>query len=280
MTADQMVILHKIEFKNHRREWYANPLGLPIAEGDCLITEADRGEDIGRVIFPPVNREFKTDSPALPAILRKATPADISRDAENRLRERTAMLFCNQKIRELQLEMKLVDVEYRLDRKKIVFFFTAEERIDFRELVKILASEYKTRIEMRQISSREECKKTGGIGPCGEVLCCKRFLDDFEPISTSYVKDQNLPMNPTKISGDCGKLKCCYKYEHETYITLLQQYPPYGTRIIYKEKNGVLEKIDIFQHTATLRFENNETEEVALKDFNQVVKITPNNHFK
>jgi len=168
--------------------------------------------------------------------------------------------------------MKLIDVDVRLDRRKIVFNFTADERIDFRELVKLLAAEFKTRIEMRQISSREEMKRTDGVGLCGLRLCCASFIDDFDPISTQFAKEQNLPMNPAKISGCCGKLKCCYRYEHDFYEEVLKNYPAYGTKVKVADKTGVLEKIDIFAQTLTIRYDDNTAEDFPLTDFNQ--KIT------
>jgi len=181
--------------------------------------------------------------------------------------------FCAAKVAELNLPMKMVDVDLRLDRRKIVFYFTAEDRIDFRELVKLLAAEFKTRIEMRQISSREEMKRTDGMGPCGLQLCCAGFIDDFDPISTQLVKEQNLPMNPAKISGCCGKLKCCYRYEHDLYEEVLKNYPAYGSKVKVTEKNGVLEKIDIFAQTVSIRYEDNTVEDFPLTDFSNS-KIT------
>jgi len=231
--------------------------------------EADRGEDMGMAILNSNKQDF-SDNNDLPKILRKASRNEILRMKENRLKEKQAFYFCKTKIPELQMQMNLVDVECRLDRKKITFYFTANGRIDFRELVKVLAAEYKTRIEMRQISTREESKRANGVGMCGLPLCCNRFIDDFEPVSTQLVKDQNLPMNPAKISGYCGKLKCCFRYEYDSYQAILQEYPEYGTTIKAKDKQAVLEKIDIFQETATLRYDEEHTEDIPLNEFKRI----------
>ena len=271
MNDRESVPVINICFKGSRIESFCNPMEFPIQQDDPMVVEADRGEDLG---FARVNHksEQKESEESLPVVLRKASQQDLIRFSENCSKEKIAFQFCERKIHEISLDMKLVDVEYRLDRKKIIFYFTSDERIDFRELVKILAAEYKTRIEMRQISTREELKKTGGIGVCGEPLCCQNWLNSFEPISTHLVKNQNLPMNPSKISGVCGKLKCCLRYEFENYSEMLNKFPPYGTRLNYNSKKCVLEKIDIFQKTATMKFEDDQIEEISFDDFKNKVK--------
>ncbi|MGC9364981.1 MAG: PSP1 domain-containing protein [Fidelibacterota bacterium] len=265
--------LVKIKFQNSRREIFRNPKEFPIKDNDTVVVEAERGEDLGVAItYPNPKNAGDADRDKL-TVLRKANSQDISKNSENLIRQKTAFTFCRQCIQDLRLPMKLVDVEYRLDRKKIIFYFTADDRIDFRELVKMLASEFKTRIEMRQISTREEIRRVGGIGPCGKPVCCYRYIDDFDPISTQLVKEQNLPMNPTKISGLCGKLKCCYRYEHDFYKECLGKYPSYGTRVTFRKQTVVIEKIDIFQQTVALKYENEEIEEIPLKDFDNQYKI-------
>lgn len=264
--------LVKIKFQGCRREIFRNNMEFPIRNDDPLVVEAERGEDIGIAkTYPKPKSASEIDKETL-TVLRKANPYDLEKNSENKQRQKTAFEYCQKRIEDLQLPMKLVDVEYRLDRKKIIFFFTAEDRIDFRELVKILAAEYKTRIEMRQISTREETRRIGGIGPCGEPICCHQFIDDFEPISTQLVKEQNLPMNPTKISGLCGKLKCCFRYEHEFYKEFLGKYPAYGTKISFKKRMGIIEKIDVFQNTVTIKFDNDEVEEFPLEEFDNNYK--------
>ena len=268
-TSDKLI---KIKFKGGNRQLCQNPLDFPVQPNDKMVVSADRGEELGCALSSGSPKNLPEELGEIPSLLRKATPQDLSQSSENRLQEKMALEFCIAKISELNLPMKLIDVDVRLDRRKIVFYFTADERIDFRELVKLLAAEFKTRIEMRQISSREEMKRTDGVGLCGLRLCCASFIDDFDPISTQFAKEQNLPMNPAKISGCCGKLKCCYRYEHDFYEEVLKNYPTYGTRVKVADKTGVLEKIDIFARTLTIRYDDNTAEDFPLTDFNQ--KIT------
>ncbi|RKY56709.1 MAG: stage 0 sporulation protein [Candidatus Neomarinimicrobiota bacterium] len=265
--------LVKIKFQGSRRELFRNPLDFPINDYDKLVVEAERGEDMGTAFNFPKPKTAGESEKELLKVLRKANLRDVTMNSENQLRRKTAFDFCLRKIDELQLPMKLTDVEYQLDRKKIIFFFTAEDRVDFRELVKILASEYKTRIEMRQISTREETRRVGGIGPCGKEICCHQFIDDFEPVSTQMVKEQNLPMNPSKISGLCGKLKCCFRYEHALYKEILEKYPAYGSKISFKKRTGTIEKIDIFSLSVTIKFNDSEIEDIPLKDFYNNYKV-------
>ncbi|HCK99548.1 MAG TPA: hypothetical protein DHW42_05510 [Candidatus Marinimicrobia bacterium] len=273
MTDTQNDTLVKIKFQGCRRELFRNTMGFPLEANDTVIIEAERGEDIG--ITLPYLKEKRAEqcNQENLTVLRKASSEDVQKDNDNRKRQKMALQFCQRQVEELELPMKLIDVEYRLDRKKITFYFTSDERIDFRELVKILAAEFKTRIEMRQISSREETRRCGGIGLCGEPLCCHQFIDDFEPISTQLVKEQNLPMNPTKISGPCGKLKCCFRYEHDMYAEFLNKYPPYGTKVAFSNRTGIIEKIDIFQKTIAIRFDNDEMEEFPVTEFENKYKV-------
>ena len=276
MSGDDKLV--KIKFQGCRREVFRNNMDFPIKNDDVVIIDAERGEDIGIAITYPVEKSASEAEKDKSTVIRKANPQDLEKYNENKLRQKIALDFCHQRIEELQLPMKLIDVEYRLDRKKVIFFFTADDRIDFRDLVKILAAEYKTRIEMRQISTREEARRTGGIGPCGEPVCCRQFIDDFEPISTQLVKEQNLPMNPTKISGLCGKLKCCFRYEHDFYKEVLEKYPSYGTKVSFKEQSGTIEKIDIFQHTITIKFDSDEITEFPLSEFDNNYKVINQNN--
>jgi len=263
----------KLKFKGGNRVLCLNPLDFPVQPNDKMVISVDRGEEIGSALPPVSSPILPEDLSEIPALLRKATLADLSQNNENRLREKNALEFCIAKVNELSLPMKMIDVDLRLDRRKIVFYFTADDRIDFRELVKLLAAEFKTRIEMRQISSREEMKRTDGVGPCSLRLCCASFIDDFDPISTQLVKEQNLPMNPAKISGVCGKLKCCYRYEHDFYEEILKNYPAYGSHLKVADKEGVLEKIDIFAQTMTIRYDDNQMEDFPLSDFKQKITV-------
>lgn len=186
-------------------------------QDDAVIVETIRGIEYGRAAVGP--REMSEDQLVLPLkkVLRKASTQDIEVHQNNKNREKEALEICKQKVKEHQLPMRLIDVEYTFDMSKIIFYFTAEGRVDFRELVKDLAAIFKTRIELRQIGVRDEAKMLGGIGACGRVLCCNNFLGEFEPVSIRMAKEQNLSLNPTKISGICGRLMCCLKYESELY---------------------------------------------------------------
>lgn len=223
-----MVKIIGVRFKSVGKIYYFDPLDFDIHVGDCVIVETARGMELGRVAIGV--REVSEDSVVLPlkAVSRMATETDIQIDAQNRVREREAYAVCNEKIKKHGLEMKLVEVEYTFDGSKILFYFTADGRVDFRELVKDLAFIFKTRIELRQIGVRDETKYLGGIGMCGRVLCCHSYLPEFVPVSIKMAKEQNLPLNPTKISGVCGRLMCCLKNEQETYEWLNSKCPNVG----------------------------------------------------
>ncbi len=195
--------------------------GFDLSPGECVIVEGIRGVQLGRVIKVFRNVELN-GSLELKPVIRKATGEDLERDRENREKEGFAHKFCLERIEARELPMKLVRTEYLIDRSKVIFYFTADGRIDFRELVKDLAHKLRTRIEMRQIGVRDEAKMVGGIGPCGKELCCASHLNDFEPVTVKLAKDQNLVLNPAKLSGLCGRLMCCLIYEHEIYAGVKQ----------------------------------------------------------
>jgi cell fate regulator YaaT (PSP1 superfamily) len=270
MSKDKHKII-KILFKGRRIGYYRNVMEFPIKNGDKLIVETDRGEDLGTAIINE-DKSLESVENKEPRILRRATEKDLVKNSQNRRDERLAYEYCAEQARELGLDMHMVDVEFRLDRKKMIFYFTADGRVDFRELVKILARKYKTRIEMRQINPREEVRRYNSLGPCGLELCCQRFLAGFKPVKTQLVKDQNLPMNPNKISGVCGKLKCCFRYEYEKYKEFLSDYPEYGVMLKVNGKKGYLEKIDIFQEMATVRLEGDELKDITLVELKKIYK--------
>jgi cell fate regulator YaaT (PSP1 superfamily) len=238
-------------------------MNFPVQKGDRLIVGTDKGLDLGLVTA--VTRDY---SPKIQVssfdIVRKAGARDIAAMEQNRCDEKKAFEQALVKIRELGLVMKLMDVEYQLDRKKLSFYYTADERVDFRELVRILAGMFRTRIEMRQIGVRDETKRMTGVGSCGLPLCCGAFLESFEPVSTQVAKDQSLTMNPVKLSGQCGKLKCCLLYEHGFYRDELQKYPPVGEPILKDKRKGYIQKIDIFGKTVTCHFEDDSNEVISL----------------
>jgi cell fate regulator YaaT (PSP1 superfamily) len=215
----------EIEFKGCRRCFYANPLEYPAAVGDLVVVRADKGEELGRVVNMGALVDQRAGNQELPEMVRKPGREDMTKHRENQKLERETFFDCRKRIEEHGLAMKLVDVEYQFDRNKITFFFTAEKRVDFRNLVRDLASRYRTRIELRQIGVRDEAKRMGGIGLCGRRLCCTTFLREFEPVVTQFAKEQNLPLNPTKLSGCCGRLMCCLRYEREFYAEMLKNFP-------------------------------------------------------
>ena len=217
-----------VRFRNVGKIYYFNPKDYKVKVGDHVIVETARGVEYGRVVLEP--RAVKEDEVVHPLkeVLRVATKEDEEHEAENRLKEKDAFKICKKKIREHGLEMKLIDAEYTFDNNKMLFYFTADGRIDFRELVKDLAAVFKTRIELRQIGVRDETKILGGIGICGRPLCCHTYLSEFAPVSIKMAKEQNLSLNPTKISGVCGRLMCCLKNEQETYEYLNRKLPGVG----------------------------------------------------
>ncbi|MCI8742280.1 MAG: stage 0 sporulation family protein [Lachnospiraceae bacterium] len=223
-----MVKIIGVRFRNAGKIYYFAPGKLNIKTGDHVIVETARGIEYGYVVLG--NREVEDNKVVQPlkSVIRMATSEDHERERLNHKKEKDAFRICQEKIRKHELEMKLIDVEYTFDNNKILFYFTADGRIDFRELVKDLASVFKTRIELRQVGVRDETKIVGGIGICGRALCCHSYLSEFIPVSIKMAKEQNLSLNPTKISGVCGRLMCCLKNEEETYEYLNSKLPGVG----------------------------------------------------
>ena len=217
-----------VRFRNAGKVYYFAPENLDINQGDHVIVETARGVEYGFVVLGVKEVEDDKIIQPLKPVMRVATPEDDEKAVKNREKEKEAFKICQEKIRKHELEMKLIDAEYTFDNNKVLFYFTADGRIDFRELVKDLASVFKTRIELRQIGVRDETKILGGIGICGRPLCCHSYLSDFAPVSIKMAKEQNLSLNPTKISGVCGRLMCCLKNEQETYEELNSRLPNVG----------------------------------------------------
>lgn len=224
-----------VRFRNVGKIYYFSPKDFDIYVGDHVIVETARGVEYGHVVLAPRDVEDEKVIQPLKEVIRIATPQDDSKEEANRKREKEAYQICLKKIREHGLEMKLIDVEYTFDNNKVLFYFTADGRIDFRELVKDLAAIFKTRIELRQIGVRDETKILGGIGICGRPLCCHTYLSEFAPVSIKMAKEQNLSLNPSKISGVCGRLMCCLKNEEETYEELNRKLPGIGDRVTTSE---------------------------------------------
>lgn len=220
-----------VRFRTAGKIYYFSPKDTQFKKGDHVIVETARGVEYGTVILP--NREIEDEKVIQPlkSIIRKATDADAETNKKNREKEKEALKICHEKVIKHNLEMKLIDAEYTFDNNKVLFYFTADGRVDFRELVKDLASVFRTRIELRQIGVRDETKILGGIGVCGRALCCHSYLSDFVPVSIKMAKEQSLSLNPTKISGICGRLMCCLKNEEETYEELNKKLPGVGDRV-------------------------------------------------
>ncbi|MDT8396498.1 MAG: regulatory iron-sulfur-containing complex subunit RicT [bacterium] len=218
--------------------------------GDEVVVQTEHGKNIGVVMEPPVTLEYRGCRNL--KILRKANPEEVARDVENRELEKKALEFCTRTVEDWEIPMRLVQVEFLLDRSKAIFFFTAEKRVDFRELVRILAREFSTRIEMRQIGIRDEARLLGGIGPCGMAFCCSTFLKEFAPISVKMAKEQNVILNPNKISGGCGRLLCCLNYEYDMYKEASRGVPKIGKKVNLPEGTGKVRSVDIFARTVTI----------------------------
>lgn len=220
-----MITVVGVRFKSAGKIYYFDPDSLDIKKGDKVIVETARGLEFGDVVIG--QREVPEESIVAPLkkVIRIATEADLDKNTDNKNKQESALAICLEKVEKHELPMKLIDVEYTFDNSKIIFYFVADGRIDFRELVKDLAAIFRTRIELRQIGVRDESKVIGGLGPCGRTMCCASFLGDFEPVSIKMAKEQNLSLNPTKISGVCGRLMCCLNYEQETYVDIRKRLP-------------------------------------------------------
>lgn len=244
-----------VRFKKAGKIYYFDPLNYELDVDDYVIVETARGIEYGKVAIAV--REVGENDVVLPLrkIVRPAINGDLEKVEENRQDATKAFTTGVGKIEEHQLDMKLVDVEYTFDRNKVVFYFTAEGRVDFRNLVKDLASIFRTRIELRQIGVRDEAKMLGGIGPCGRMLCCSTFLGDFEPVSIKMAKDQNLSLNPSKISGLCGRLMCCLKYENDDYEEAKTLMPDIGTRVDTPEGPGKVVGLNLLERLLQVRLQ-------------------------
>ncbi len=256
-----------IAFRNEGKRLFRCPEDMTLRTGDNVIVETARGLSMGSVAMPPVDFPSGKVQSRDEKIIRIATDIDMDQEAENRMHEREAFLICRQKVGEHGLEMNLVQSEYTFDRSKLLFYFTADGRVDFRELLKDLASTFHTRIELRQIGVRDETKVLGGIGICGREVCCRTYLKTFAPVSVKMAKEQNLSLNPTKISGICGRLMCCLKNEEETYEYLNRAMPRLGSKVMTKEGEiGIVKSIDILKQKASVLFEEEDEREMRVYD--------------
>ncbi len=248
-----MIKVIGVRFKSVGKIYYFDPDGKEFSLGDGVIVETARGTECGRVALTEREIDEKAFSMPIKKIVRPATEADFKTLEENKEKEKEAYQVCLSKIRANKLDMNLIDVEYTFDRSKILFYFTADGRVDFRQLVKDLASVFRTRIELRQIGVRDEAKMRGGLGICGRPLCCSLFLGDFEPVSIKMAKEQSLSLNPTKISGTCGRLMCCLKYEQDAYESLLRETPNVGALVDTPIGRGTVTSTSLLKGVAQVR---------------------------
>lgn len=277
-----MVNVVGVRFKNAGKVYFFDPSGFVLEEGDSVIVETARGMEFGTVSSGPRNVKEKDVVKPLKKVVRIANEKDIARNEENLRRRDDAMNICQEKIEKHKLEMKLVDVEYTFDNNKIIFYFTADGRVDFRELVKDLASVFRMRIELRQIGVRDEAKMLGGVGCCGRGLCCHEWMNDFHPVSIKMAKTQNLSLNPVKISGICGRLMCCLKYENDVYTELKKGMPQLSDRVKIKEGIAVVTEVNILEQRIKCRLieEEADKENGFPEKLSQEVYIVSKGEFK
>ena len=258
-----MVKIIGVRFRNVGKIYYFNPKNFQVKPQDHVIVETARGVEYGTVVLGPKDVDEEDVVQPLKDVIRIATPKDDAREQSNLKKEREAYQICVKKIREHELDMKLIDVEYTFDNNKVLFYFTADGRIDFRELVKDLAAVFKTRIELRQIGVRDETKILGGIGICGRPLCCHSYLSEFAPVSIKMAKEQNLSLNPAKISGVCGRLMCCLKNEQETYEYLNRKLPALGDTVITPDGiKGEVHSVNVLRQLVKVMVNINDEKEL------------------
>ena len=267
-----MIKIVGVRFKNAGKIYYFDPVELEVEKDMEVVVETARGLEYGTIVVAPKEiDESELVSPLKP-IIRIATDEDKQVYLENKEKSKETFELCQQKIKEHNLNMFLIDCEYTFDRNKLIFYFTAEGRIDFRDLVKDLAAIFKTRIELRQIGVRDEAKSIGGLGPCGRSLCCSSWLGDFQPVSIKMAKDQSLSLNPTKISGICGRLFCCLKYEHDVYVEAIEKVPPVGAIVKVDGSKGKVIETNPLLEQAKVEF-NDKTIRVCMKDEIKVLQV-------
>ena len=266
-----------VRFKSVGKVYYFSPDGESYSIGDRVIVETARGIECGEVVL--CNKLVEDDRivPPLKSVIRRASDADFLQIEKNRLKEKDAFGICEKKILQYKLNMKLVDVECTFDNSKLLFYFTSENRVDFRELVKDLASVFHTRIELRQIGVRDEAKMLGGLGICGRPFCCSSFLDEFQPVSIKMAKEQSLSLNPTKISGTCGRLMCCLKYEQDGYEELLRLTPKVGAIVETPSGKGTVTDANLLTGKLHVRLAGSEGDTVFERS---QVKIIKDSHIR
>ena len=270
-----MVNVIGVRFQNAGKLYFFDPGPYWPTPGDFVIVETARGIEFGEVVTPVREINDEQLSAPLKQVVRIATAQDVQHAQDNKRSEKEAYAICQKKIGEHKLDMKLVSVEYTFDNSKILFYFTANGRVDFRSLVKDLAAVFKTRIELRQIGVRDEAKMLGGLGPCGRPVCCGSFLGDFQPVSIKMAKEQNLSLNPTKISGVCGRLMCCLKYEEDNYEATRKRMPKVGKEVITPDGNGIVVDLNILKETVRVRIPKGDGTEQKDYPLEEVQRVQP-----
>ncbi|MBR3020478.1 MAG: stage 0 sporulation family protein [Clostridia bacterium] len=269
-----------VRFKNAGKLYYFDPGVYWPTAGDAVLVETVRGIEYGEVVTGVKEVSDDLITPPLKKVIRIATAEDAQHDAENRAREKEAMAICQKKVQEHKLQMKLVGCEYTFDNSKILFYFTSDKRVDFRALVKDLATAFHTRIELRQIGVRDEAKMMGGLGMCGRPVCCAQFLGDFQPVSIKMAKEQNLSLNPTKISGICGRLMCCLKYEEDHYEATRKRMPKVGKEVITPDGTGTVIDLNILKETVRVRIPKGDGAEQKDYPLEDVQRVPPGRSVK
>lgn len=259
-----------VRFRTAGKIYYFDPCGIILKKGDMVIVETARGVECGEIVV--ANQEVVDEEVVAPLknVIRKADEEDLKRAEENKIKEKEAFSVCLEKIQKHELDMKLIDVEYTFDNNKVLFYFTADGRVDFRELVKDLASVFRTRIELRQIGVRDEAKMMGAIGACGRSLCCSTHLSEFHPVSIKMAKEQSLSLNPTKISGTCGRLMCCLKYEQDTYEYLLKKSPKVDAIVQTPNGQGTVVQVNLLKERIKVKLDSEQGTDIMEYSVNDV----------
>ncbi len=255
-----------IRFKRAGKIYYFDASDIPLKAGDYAVVKTTRGMELGHVVIEPGKVTVNDTGETLSPVIRKAEPEDIAKDKELEIKAEEALVECGKMIAELNLPMKLLSAEYALDNSRLTFLFSAEERVDFRELVRRLSGKFKVRVELRQVGSRDEAKLIGSYGRCGRELCCASFLTDFSPVSIKMAKEQDLPLNPMKISGACGRLMCCLSYEGEQYKAMKAKMPKVGQRVTTKQGEATVVGLNPLKESLTVELDTEARIEVPLSE--------------
>jgi cell fate regulator YaaT (PSP1 superfamily) len=261
--ADKIV---GIRFKTAGKVYYFDPADLDLEVNDYVVVETSRGMELGKVVIAPRQVPANEINESFKPVTRKAEPEDVSRIQELEAKSEEALIECGKIIDELQLPMKLLSAEYNIDGSRLTFLFSAEQRVDFRELVRRLTGQFKTKVELRQVGTRDEAKLIGGFGRCGRPLCCMSFITDFDPVSIRMAKDQNMPLNPMKISGVCGRLMCCLGYENEQYRSMKEKMPRMGQQVSTAMGDATVVGNNLLKETVLVQLESDATVELPLSE--------------